>query len=57
MAEVSLRPSRFLASLVTLAFDFPGSVMLNVLFLSFVLGALTEAALSLYYYRAGVKHG
>jgi hypothetical protein len=47
----------FLASLATLAFGLPGSVMLNILFLSFFLGALTEAALSLYYYRAGVKHG
>lgn len=47
----------FLASLATVAFDLPGSVMLNVLFLSFFLGAMTEAVLSLYYYRAGVKHG
>ena len=47
----------FLTSLATLAFDLPGSVMLNVLFLSFFLGAMTEAVLSLYYYRAGVKHG
>lgn len=41
----------FVAALTTLAFDLPGSVMLNVLFLSFQLGALTERALSIYYYR------
>ena len=47
----------FVGALVAVAFSCPGAVMLNILFLSFGLGSLAEGALSIYYYRAGVKNG
>jgi len=47
----------FIGALASAALGSPGAVMLNILFLSFSLGSLAEGALSLYYYRAGVKHG
>ena len=47
----------FIGALVAVALDCPGGVMLNILFLSFGLASLIEGALSIYYYRAGVKHG
>jgi hypothetical protein len=47
----------FLGALASVALGCPGGVMLNILFLSFSLGSLVEGALSLYYYRAGVKNG
>lgn len=47
----------FIAALISLALNYPAGVMLNILFLSFSLGSLAEGAMSLYYYRAGVKNG
>jgi hypothetical protein len=47
----------FIGALVAVALGSPGGVLLNILFLSFGLGSVAEGALSIYYYRAGVKHG
>ncbi len=44
----------FVGALVSLLFEQPPMVMLNVLFFSFSLGSLFEGGLSLYYYRKGV---
>ncbi|MBI9095531.1 MAG: hypothetical protein JEY71_11665 [Sphaerochaeta sp.] len=44
----------FVGALVTLLFDQPPMVMLNLLFFSFSLGSLFEGGLTLYYYRKGV---
>lgn len=45
----------FIASLVTLVIGYPPAVMLNILFLSFMVGALVSGALSIYYYRTGIR--
>lgn len=47
----------FIGALVSLALNCPAAIMLNILFLSFSLGSLSEGLLSLHYYRAGVKNG
>jgi uncharacterized BrkB/YihY/UPF0761 family membrane protein len=47
----------FIAALISLVLSCPAAVMLNILFLSFSLGSLSEGMLSLHYYRAGVKNG
>lgn len=47
----------FVGALVAVALGSPGGVLLNILFLSFSLGSVAEGALSIYYYRAGVKNG
>ena len=47
----------FIAALLSLVFDCPAGIMLNILFLSFSVGSLLEGALSLYYYRSGVRNG
>ena len=47
----------FIASLITLMLDYPAALMLNIIFLSFGAGSLAEGALSLYYYRAGIRNG
>ena len=47
----------FLAALVLAALGQPVAVVLNVIFLSFGIGSLAEGALSLYYYRKGVRNG
>jgi len=44
----------FVGALVSLLFEQPPMVMLNLLFFSFSLGSLCEGGLSLYYYRKGV---
>ncbi len=46
----------FIGALVSLVFHCPIGIMLNILFLSFSVGSLAEGALSLYYYRAGVRN-
>lgn len=46
----------FIAALVSLALDCPAGIMLNILFLSFFLGSLSEGVMRLHYYRAGVKN-
>jgi hypothetical protein len=45
----------FITGLLTLVFNCPPAVMLNILFLSFVLDTLACGAISIYYYRAGIK--
>lgn len=47
----------FVAGLVTLAFNAPPAVMLNILFISFSAGSLLEGFAQLYYYRKGLAHG
>jgi uncharacterized BrkB/YihY/UPF0761 family membrane protein len=47
----------FIAALISLVLNCPAAIMLNILFLSFFLGSLSEGILSLHYYRAGVKNG
>ena len=44
----------FIAGLITLLFNSPPAVMLNILFLSFGVGSLAGGAMSIYYYRKGV---
>lgn len=45
----------FIAALVALLLDCPPAIMLNILFLSFGVGSLLGGALSIYYYRAGIR--
>jgi hypothetical protein len=47
----------FVAGLVTLAFNYPPAVMLNILFVSFSAGSLVEGFAQLYFYRKGLAHG
>ena len=47
----------FVAGLVTLVFNYPPAVMLNILFISFSAGSLLEGFAQLYYYRKGLAHG
>ena len=44
----------FVAALVSLAFDYPPMVMLNILFISMSVGSLLEGFAQLYFYRKGV---
>jgi hypothetical protein len=44
----------FVAALVSLVFEQPPMVMLNLLFFSFSVGSLAEGGFSLYYYRKGL---
>jgi hypothetical protein len=45
----------FIAGLVTLVLGWAPAVMLNILFLSAGAGTLAGGALSIYYYRAGIR--
>ncbi len=47
----------FIAGLVLLVLGYPAAVMLNVQFLAFSIGSLSEGFLILYYYRKGVRNG
>jgi hypothetical protein len=47
----------FVAGLVLLVLDFSPAVMLNILFLSCLIGSLFEGFLNLHYYRKGVRNG
>ena len=44
----------FASGLISLAFDYPPFVMLNILFISFSAGSLIEGFVQLYFYRKGV---
>ena len=44
----------FVAGLLTLAFGLPAAIMLNILFLSCMLGSIVEGLIQLHYYRKGV---
>jgi uncharacterized membrane protein len=43
----------FIGALLSLVFNYPPAVMLNILFLSFLVGSLLEGVGQLYYYRRG----
>jgi hypothetical protein len=47
----------FVASLVSLYYQHPPAVMLNINFVSFMLASLIEGLLQLRYYRGGIQHG
>lgn len=44
----------FVASLITLVLQAPPAVMLNIVFVSFMLGSLFEGFSQLYFYRRGI---
>lgn len=46
----------FVAGLISLIMEYSPAVMINIMFLSFNLGSLAEGAMSLYYYRKGVRN-
>jgi hypothetical protein len=47
----------FVAGLISLVLQFPPALMLNILFISFSIGALLEGAAQLFYYRRGIRNG
>jgi hypothetical protein len=47
----------FIAALFSLVFEYSPAVMLNIIFIVFSLGSITEGIAQLYYYRRGVKNG
>ena len=47
----------FIASLITLALGYSPGIMLNILFLSFFAGSISEGLAQLYYYKAGFRNG
>lgn len=47
----------FMAGLGALLLDYSAAVMLNILFIAFSAGSLTEGISQLYYYRKGVTNG
>ena len=46
--------SGFVASLIFLVLDYPVSIMINILFVSFLVAAIIEALTRLYYYKKGI---
>lgn len=47
----------FMAGLVSLVLNYSASIMLNIIFISFMAGSLSEGISQLYYYRKGVNNG
>lgn len=47
----------FVISIITLYFQMPPAIMLNIIFASFSLGSLFEGFSQLFFYRKGVKNG
>lgn len=47
----------FVSGLISLALDMAPGIMLNILWLSFMLGSLLEGGIKLYFYKRGVSHG
>jgi uncharacterized YccA/Bax inhibitor family protein len=47
----------FVVSLVSLYYQLPPAVMLNINFVSFMLASLIEGLLQLRFYRSGIQHG
>ncbi len=47
----------FLAALAALAWGAAPALMLNILFLAFFLGSISEGVIQLYYYRRGIQNG
>jgi hypothetical protein len=54
--SVALAGIGFVAGLLTLLADYPPAVMLNVFYLSFVVGSILEGAAQLFFYRRGVRN-
>lgn len=47
----------FIFGLISLAMNMAPGIMLNMMYLSFMLGSLLEGAVKLYFYKRGVSHG
>ena len=47
----------FVSGLVSLAIGMAPGIMLNITYLSFMLGSFLEGAVKLYFYKRGVSHG
>jgi len=47
----------FVFSLVSLVMQMPLAIMINTIFLSFLLGSIFEGFSQLFYYRSGIKNG
>lgn len=47
----------FAVALITLYYHLPPAVMLNIIFVSFMLASLLEGMLQLSFYRKGIHHG
>lgn len=47
----------FVSGLISLALGMPPGIMLNIVYLSFMLGSLLEGAVKLYFYKRGVSNG
>ena len=47
----------FVAALLSLIFNYPPEVMLNIMFISFSIGSLFEGFTQLYFYRKGIRNG
>lgn len=47
----------FVVALVTLYYQMPPAIMLNIMFVSFMLASLLEGLLQLRFYRKGIYHG
>ena len=46
----------FVFALVTLYFKVPPAIMLNIIFISFILGSIFEGLSQLYFYRKGIRN-
>ena len=47
----------FFLGLFTLAFDQPMGIMLNMVFISYMVSSVVEGLIKLYFYKRGVRHG
>jgi hypothetical protein len=47
----------FIASLVSLVFNYPPVVMINIMFISFMIGSLFEGFAQIFFYRKGISNG
>ena len=47
----------FIAALVSLALNATPLIMLNILFISFFVGSITDSITQLYFYKRGINHG
>lgn len=47
----------FITALISIVFNYPAAVMLNIIFLSINIGSMSEGIMQLYFYRRGVRNG
>lgn len=47
----------FIAGLAFILFGYAAAVLLNIIFISFSVGSISEGLMQLYYYKRGIKHG